>query len=310
MPLDVVTGAFSYTGRAIAEVLLADGRELRSLSRRAPEPADPLAGRVAVAPLQFADPEALGASLAGADTLYSTYWIRYERGGSTFERAVANGRVLFDAAARAGVRRIVLVSVAKPSESSPLPYFRGKAHLERALAESGVPYAILRPTLVFGRDDILLNDIAWALRRSPVFAVAGDGRYLVQPVALEDVARLAVELANGPAGRIADAAGRDRLTYEGLVRLVAAAVGRPARIVHVPDALVLAGAWAVGALHRDVLLTRDELTALRTGLLASDEPPLGLARVEDWLAEHGSELGRSYASEIARNFRPYRQWTA
>lgn len=189
MPLDVVTGAFSYTGRAIAEVLLADGRELRSLSRRAPEPADPLAGRVAVAPLQFADPEALGASLAGADTLYSTYWIRYERGGSTFERAVANGRVLFDAAARAGVRRIVLVSVAKPSESSPLPYFRGKAHLERALAESGVPYAILRPTLVFGRDDILLNDIAWALRRSPVFAVAGDGRYLVQPVALEDVAR-------------------------------------------------------------------------------------------------------------------------
>jgi uncharacterized protein YbjT (DUF2867 family) len=279
---------------------------VRSLSRRLPEPADPLAPKVDVEPLQFADRTRLRASLAGAETLYCTYWIRFEHGETTYERAVANSRTLFEAAAAAGVSRIVHVSVSNPGEDSPLPYFRGKADAERALEGVGVPFGVVRPTLVFGREDILLNNIAWLLRRSPLFAVAGDGRYCVQPVAIEDVAALALELADGPAGRVVDAAGPAVISYEQLVRLVAAAVGRPARIVHVPDAVVLAPAGLVGAVQRDVLLTREELAGLRSGLLVSAEEPRGRRRLGGWLAAEAPRLGRRYVSELARNFRPYR----
>jgi uncharacterized protein YbjT (DUF2867 family) len=304
--VDVVTGAFSYTGRSIAAALLARGGKVRSLSRRPPEPGDPLNGRVAVEPFQLGDRDRLHASLAGARTLYCTYWIRFERGETTYDRAVANSRTLFEVAGRVGVERIVLVSVTNPAESSPFPYFRGKARVERALAEVGVPFAVVRPTLVFGRDDILLNNIAWLLRRSPVFAVAGDGAYCVQPVAIEDVAAVALELADGPAGRVVDAAGPDVVTYEQLVRQVAAAVGRRPRIVHVPDAVVVVAARLVGAARRDVVLTREELAGLRAGLLVSAEEPRGRRRLGDWLAGEGPRLGRRYVSELGRNFRPYR----
>jgi uncharacterized protein YbjT (DUF2867 family) len=301
--LDVVTGACSYTGRAIAEALLERGRQVRSLSRRPPQPDDPLAGRVAVGELQFADEAALKMSLEGAQTLYNTYWIRFERGETTYERTVGNSRRLFAAAAAGGVERIVHVSVTNPSEGSRLPYFRGKARVEAALAELGVPAAVVRPTLVFGRDDILLSNIAWALRRSPVFAVAGDGRYRVQPVAVEDVARIAVGLE---AGETVDAAGPETFSFEELVRRIAAAIGRRARIVHVPDAVVLGAARAIGTVRRDVLLTREELAGLRASLLVSSEPPRGRRRLGDWLAAEGAGLGRRYVSELARNFRPYR----
>jgi uncharacterized protein YbjT (DUF2867 family) len=298
----VVTGAFSYTGRAIAAELLASGRKVRSLSRRLPERDDPLAQRVPWRPLQLADADALRDGLAGAETLYATYWIRFERGEATFDRAVANSRRLFEAAARAGVSRIVLVSVTNPSEGSELPYFRGKARVERALAAVGVEWAVVRPTLVFGRDDILLSNIAWALRRSPFFAVAGDGRYRVQPVSVEDVARIAVSLQPG---EIADAAGPETFSFVELVRLVASAIGRTPRLVHAPSAAVLAAARVVGALHRDVMLTREELTGLRASLLVSSQPPRGRDSLRAWLDRHGAGLGRRYVSELERNFRPY-----
>lgn len=153
--MDVVTGAFSFTGRAIAEELLRRGRPVRTLTRRT-HPRDPLAARIESAPLVFDDP----APLAGADTLYNTYWIRFPRGGATFEQAVEHTRALLRAAREAGVRRVVHISVTNPSEGSPLPYFHGKALCERAVAESGLSYAIVRPTLVFGAGDILLNNIA------------------------------------------------------------------------------------------------------------------------------------------------------
>jgi uncharacterized protein YbjT (DUF2867 family) len=298
--LDVVTGAFSYTGRHIAELLLERGRKVRTLTRE-PEPAHELAGRVDRRPLVFDG--TLEASLAGADTLYNTYWVRFERGQTTFARAVANTRALFDAARRAGVRRVVHVSVSNADARSPFPYFRGKAETEDALRESGLSYAIVRPTLVFGPNDILLGNIAWALRRLPVFLVAGDGRYEVQPVSVQDTARLCVDAGAADGDVVVDAAGPERLTYDELVRLIARATGARARIVHAPAALTLGVARVAGMLLRDVVITREELDALRAGLLVSNEPPRGIDRIGPWLEQHGGALGRSYTSELARNFR-------
>jgi NADH dehydrogenase len=298
--LDVVTGAFSYTGRHIAEELLARGRHVRTLTRR-PDPSHPLASRVETAPLAFDD--ALSESLEGADTLYNTYWVRFERGATTFERAVANTRALFAAAQRAGVRRVVHVSVASPSVDSQFPYFRGKAQTEEALRESGLSHAIVRPTLIFGPEDVLLSNIAWALRRLPLFLVAGDGRYEVQPVSARDTARICVDAGEREDDVVVDAAGPERLAFEALVELVARATGARARIRHAPPAVALAVARLAGLLLRDVVVTRDELDGLRAGLLVSHEPPRGTDRIGPWLEEHGSDLGRTYTSELARNFR-------
>lgn len=298
--LDVVTGAFSYTGRHIAEALLERGRRVRTLTRR-PDPSHRLATDVEVAPLAFDD--SLAESLRGADTLYTTYWVRFERGRTTFDGAVANIGLLLDAATRAGVRRVVHVSVANPDEHSPFPYFRGKARAEALVRGSGLSYAIARPTLVFGPEDILVNDIAWILRRMPLFLVPGDGRYEVQPVSVGDAARICVEAGGAHDDLVVDAAGPERFAFEPFVRLIAAAVRSRARIRTAPTALALAASRLLGLLVRDVVLTRDEVEALQAGLLVSDGPPLGRDRFEDWLAENASMLGRSYESELGRNFR-------
>jgi NADH dehydrogenase len=289
--LNAVTGVFSYTGRAIAEELLARGEAVRSLSRR-DAPDDPLRARVEVAPLAFD-----GASLAGARTLYNTYWIRFERGGATFDRAVANTIALFGAAGRAGVERIVHVSVSNPERARDLPYFAGKLRIEEWLAASGIPHAIVRPTLVFGPEDILVNNIAWILRRLPVFVVPS-GEYEVQPVSVGDVARICVEAVG-----TVDAAGPERLSFLELVEHVRGAVGSRARIVPGSPTLALALVRAASLALRDVVLTREELAGLRRSLLTSDEPPLGRDGFAAWVEQNGHVLGRRYVSELARNFR-------
>jgi uncharacterized protein YbjT (DUF2867 family) len=298
--LDVVTGAFSFTGRHIAERLLEQGRSVRTLTRRPPERGHPLADRVDAAPFRFDD--SLRESLRGADTFYNTYWVRFERRGTTFAGAVANTRLLVEAARAAGVRRVVHVSVANPDERSPFPYFRGKAQTEGVVRESGLSHAIVRPTVVYGPDDIVVNNIAWGFRHVPVFLVPGSGRYEVQPVSVEDVARIAVEAGEREDDVVLDAAGPERWTYEAFVRLIRTVVRGRARIAHAPFRAALAAAGVAGLLLRDVVVTREELEVLRAGLLVSHEPPLGRDRFDAWLAAHGPQLGRSYTSELRRNF--------
>jgi uncharacterized protein YbjT (DUF2867 family) len=294
--VNAVTGALSYTGRGIAQELLARGQVVRSLSRR-DDAEDPLRERIDLRPLRFDD--SLVDSLEGVDTLFNTYWIRFEHGGQTFDGAVANTILLFEAARRAGVRRVVHVSVSHADRAGDLPYFRGKHRIEEWLAAGELDWAIVRPTLVFGAHDILINNIAWALRRLPVFLVPESGA-LVQPVSLSDVARICVD---APSGQITDAAGPETIAFGGLVRLIADAVGSQARIVRAPLDASLAAVAIANRVLRDVVVTRDELAGLGRSLLATDTTPLGTDRISDWVAEHRGSLGRQYASELERNFR-------
>jgi len=298
-PLDVVTGAFSFTGRYVAEGLLARGRRVRTLTRQR-HPSHPLASKIEAAQLRFDD--SLVESLSGADTLYNTYWVRLERGQTTFARAVENTTRLVDAAGRAGVRRLVHISVANPSRASPFPYFRGKAETEEVVRESGLSYAIVRPTLVFGPGDILVNNIAWGLRHVPVFLVAGDGGYEVQPVSVRDTAAICIEAGAAHDDLVVDAAGPLRWSFEAFVRLIADAVGSRAWITHASPGVALATGRLAGLALRDVVLTSDELDALMTGLLVSAEPPRGRDRFDEWIAGNGRSVGRRYTSEVARNF--------
>ena len=220
----VVTGAFSYTGRYVSRRLLDDGVRVKTLTGH-PNRRDPFGGRVEAAPLDFSDPDGLYRSMQGAAVLYNTYWVRFERGRTTFDRAVENSSVLFEAAAKAGINRIVHVSVSNASSGSSLPYFRGKGRVEETLKGLGVPYAIIRPTLTFGRGDLLLNNMAWALRRFPFFPICGNGNYPVQPIYAGDLADQAVAAASQAGNSVSDAAGPETLSFEALLRLIASSMG-------------------------------------------------------------------------------------
>ena len=300
--LAVVTGAFSYTGRYVTRRLLDQGVRVRTLTR-SPDAEDPFGGQVEVAPLDFSDPDGLRRSMEGAGVFYNTYWVRYAHGRVTFDLAVENTGTLFEAAKNAGVGRIVHFSVTKPSSESALSYFRGKAKVEDMLVGLGVPYAIIRPTLVFGVGDLLLNNMAWALRRFPIFPVYGSGDYPVQPIYVEDLAIQAVEAGSRSESFVVDSAGPDTLSFEALLRLLASSMGVRARLVRTPPSVGLALTGLVGLLMHDMALTHNEVVGLMDGLLTSAETPTGTTRLSDWLSDNAGGLGRRYVSELRRNWR-------
>ncbi len=299
---DVVTGAFSYSGSHIAQRLLDAGRQVRTLTSH-PGRHHRLQGHVQTSAYRFDDPAALARSLEGTNTLYNTYWVRFDRGQTTFANAVEHSRMLFAAAHRAGVERIVHISITNPSIDSPLPYFRGKALVEYALAQTGTPYAIVRPTWLFGgQRDVLVNNIAWLLRRLPVFALPGSGAYPVQPVHVEDLARICVQAATADTDLVIDAAGPERLPFARLIALIQTAVDNHGPVIPLPPSLMAAAARALGLLLGDVVLTHDEITGLVSGLLVSQDPPLGQIPFSHWLEQHAASVGSSYANELRRHF--------
>lgn len=299
--LDAVTGAFSYSGQAIARRLLDTGRRVRTLTAHPERGGDQ--SEIEVRGLDFDDPAKLVAALEGVTTLYNTYWVRFAHDRVDHALAVENSRTLFRAARRAGVHKVVHVSILHPSTTSPYPYFQGKALVERSLAESGVPFAVLRPSVLFDERGVLLNNIAWLLRRLPLFAVGGAGGYRIRPIHLRDLATLALDAASWQTDRVVDAVGPDRPTFVELVEQIRAAVGSHAPILRVPAPALLLASRVLGMALHDVLLTADEYGSMAAGLADSDAPSTGSVALSTWLDQHGRDLGVRYANELDLHFR-------
>ena len=303
--VSVVTGAYGYTGKYIAERLLAMGERVINLTGH-PGRESPFGEHVKAFPFSFDDPGKLVDILRGASTLYNTYWVRFPHRGVTYEEAVQNTRILIQAAEDAGLHRIVHISITSASSDSPLPYFHGKGQVEEIVRDSHLSYAILRPSVIFGREDILINNIAWLLRRFPLFAIPGNGDYRLQPVYVEDVAEMAVISGQGEENTVVDAVGPEIHTFDELVRLIAQKVRSKARIIHIPPALAFFMARFLGYLVKDVMLTKDEVNGLMAGLLVSESTPEGKTRLSDWLERYRDTIGVSYASELKRHYRQIR----
>jgi len=297
--LHVVTGAFGYSGKYIAQRLLDAGHRVRTLTNSL-ERQNPFGDRIEAHPFHFDRPEKLVESLRGARVLYNTYWVRFNHADFKHAAAVENTLALFDAARKAGVERIVHVSITNPSEDSPLEYFSGKARLERALIESGISHAILRPAVLFGDEDILINNIAWSLRTFPVMMIFGNGQYRLQPIFVEDLARLAVEQGRETENRTIDAIGPETFAYRELVGTIGRIIGRRRLLIGVPPGIGYLACKFLGWMVGDVIITREEIKGLMAGLLYVDSPPAGETKLTDWAAEHAENLGRRYASELAR----------
>jgi len=295
-----VTGAFGYSGRYIAQHLLDAGHDVITLTN-SPQRDNPFGQAVAAIPFHFDEPARLTQSLSGVDALINTYWVRFDHPLFSIQQAVDNSKVLFQAAREAGIRRIVHISITNPDIHSDLPYFRGKAELELALQGLGVSHCILRPTVLFGKEDILINNIAWALRRLPVFGVFGAGDYQLQPIYVDDLALAAAQQATREgASEIVNAIGPETFTYRGLVEEIKRALGLRRLILSVPPWL---GYWCsklMGMVVGDVIITRDEMRGLMENRLYVDSPPLGTTRLSEWIKQHRETLGLTYTSEIAR----------
>ena len=297
-----VTGAFGYSGKYITKKLLIEGHEVITLTGN-PNRQDPFNGRVKAYPFNFDDPDRLVKTLQDVDTLINTYWVRFDYGDKTYQKAVSNSRVLFRSAREAGVDRLVHVSITNPSAQSPLPYFSGKAMLEEAIEQSGLSYAILRPTVIFGKEDILINNIAWFLRRFPVFPIPGDGEYKVQPIYVEDLAQLAVEAASKKEDEVVDAIGPETYTFNQLVSMLKSVVGSRTLLIKVPPSVAFLLSSIIGRFVGDVVLTREEVEGLMGDLLVTDSPPAGETKLSDWVRENRQTLGKRYSNELSRHYR-------
>lgn len=296
-----VTGAFGYSGKAITELLLARGDRVRTLTN-SPNRAHDFGDRVAVYSLAFDDPSLLAQTLRGCDVLVNTYWVRFNHRLFSFDQAVRNTQRLFGAARQAGVQRIVHTSILKPQAGHGLSYYEGKLQLERDLEATGVEHAILRPGVLFGRGDILVNNIAWVLRHLPFFGVFGDGNYALAPMHVEDFAATAIRAIDDEPGleRIIDCHGPETFAYGDLVRQIAAIIGVHRPVLRVSPQLGYIVSRLLNPFVKDVIITREEIEGLMRGLLWSDKPSLGTTRLTQWAQSHREALGRRYASEVGR----------
>lgn len=299
--IHVVTGALGYSGKYIAKRLLDAGHHVRTLTNSHNKP-NPFGDRIEVYPLDFNNPDKLVELLRGASVLYNTYWVRFNYKDFKHLMAVDNTLKLFRAAKEAGVKRIVHVSITNPSENSNLEYFRGKAMLERALIESGVSYAILRPAVLFGKEDILINNIAWVLRRFPVFCVFGDGSYRLQPIYVDDLAKLAVEHGKPSENTIINAIGPETFTYRGLVKTLGDIIGKRRPMISTPPSVCYVAGLMIGKIFGDIVITREEIIGLMADLLYADAPPAGETKLTDWARKNSAVIGKRYTSELSRRF--------
>ncbi|QIK62728.1 NAD(P)H-binding protein [Leucobacter viscericola] len=290
MAIDLVTGAGGNSGSYIAQRLLQNGRQVRTITRNPEAIADP----IEAFPYAFSDPDLLAAAFKGVDTFYNTYWERHPAAHGGHDIAVARSSALISAAAAAGVRRIVQVSVMHPALDSPYSYHRGKAEMEELVRSSGLSYAIVRPAVMFGGKEVLLNNIAWLLRRLHVFTVPGDGKYPIRPTHVEDVADLMVRLASSNEDGVHDAGGPETFEFGTLIRRIRDAIGVRAAVVNAPRGLVLPLTKSLRFLAPEAPVDAEELDSLIKGLVSCDGPAIGNRRYTDYLSQVSSDYGREY----------------
>ncbi|MCP4134158.1 MAG: NAD(P)H-binding protein [bacterium] len=297
--IHTVTGAFGYSGKYIAKRLLDKGYIVKTATNSYNRKND-FGNAIEAFPFNFKNPGELARNLEGTTVLYNTYWIRFNHTKFSHSEAVDNTQILFEAAKKAGVERIVHVSITNPSEGSDLEYFNSKAYLEKELIHSGISYTILRPAVLFGFEDILMNNIAWLLRRFPLFGVFGKGDYRIQPVYVDDLAKLAVEYGTKEENSIIDAIGPETFTFKELVKAIGSAIDADRPIINMPPKLVLFIGWLMGKAFGDKIITGPEIKGLMEEYLYVESPPTGTTRFSDWIKEHSETLGAVYSNEVSR----------
>ncbi len=295
----MVTGAYGFTGKYIARLLLKEGVPVATITN-SPTRKNDFGSKLEAVKFNFDDHEKLVQSLRNVSILYNTYWVRFNHRNFTHQDAVENTLKLFAAAKEAGVAKVVHTSITNPSSESNLEYFKGKAILEKALIESGMSYSILRPAVIFGDEDILINNIAWLLRKMPIFPIFGYGSYRIQPIYVQDFAKLAIEEGEKTENTIVNAVGPETYSYRSLVEKIGDIIGVSKPIIRVTPKIGHMVGSIVGKVVKDVIITKEEIKGLMADLLCVDSPPTGNTKLSEWALLNKNSLGHKYSSELAR----------
>ena len=153
-------------------------------------------------------------------------------------------------------------------------------------------------------EDILLNNIAWTLHRFPMVFLPGRGEYGIQPVFVQDLAELAVQMGEQQKNVEIDAVGPEVYSYAMLVKTIRGKNDARCAVLPMPDSITYLAGKALGMMLGDIVLTRDEIKGLSRGLLVSRSgaPPNCPTKLSEWLDRQGDELGRSCANEVKRHY--------
>lgn len=277
-----LTGGTGFVGRAVVRQLVSNGHQVQLLVRpkHRAGPATPAAGPAVVVregdPL---DPASLAPLLRGQDAVIHLVGIISECGCQTFEHVhVGLTRGVLEAARRAGVPRWIHMSALGTRPGAASRYHQTKWAAEELVRASGLAWTIFRPSLIYGPEDLFTNLLA-RLAISPVVPVMGSGQGLLQPIAVDRVARAFAGALECPAsvGRVYDLAGPERLTFNQVLDIILAATGRRRLKLHVPLPFARALAAVLEAafpalLRRPPPLNRDQLLMLQEDNIGDPAP--------------------------------------
>lgn len=244
----VVAGGTGFIGREVVAHLLEarqPGDEI-VITTRNPDGPDPWRGRLTQIQAFAGDPLSMGRAFTGADVVvqaiqFPNHPVEDPSRGRTYLEVDGHGTaVAVRAARRVGVRRFVYVSGAGAGQGRPQPWFRAKDHAESAVRESGLEYAILRPSWVYGPRDRSMSRFVFFCRHLPVVPVIGNGRTRVHPVYVEDLARCLSECVRREDVKATtlDVGGPEHLTMDQILRTLQAILGRRRPLLHQPAALM------------------------------------------------------------------------
>jgi NADH dehydrogenase len=286
MALGLVTvfGGSGFLGRYLVQRLAADGARVR-VAVRDPEAAafcKPMGDVGQVVPVQanLRHPASVERAVAGADAVVISVGVLYESGPQSFAAVHVNGPArVAQAAAAAGVRRLLHVSAIGADPESPSKYGRSKAAGEVRVRDAFPGASIVRPSIVFGPEDDFFNRFANMARYAPVLPLLGGGATRFQPVYVGDVAQaMAVMLQDDRwAGETAELGGPRVYSFRQLMQLICEVTGRRRWLVPVPFELMQPFA-AVASLLPVPPITMDQLAMLKRDNVAAEGAP-GLAEL-------------------------------
>lgn len=311
----VLVGGSGFVGRAIANRLAAAGVSVLVPTRRRSRTGHILLlPNVEVVEADVHDPDTLARLFAGADAVVSLVGVLHSRSGEPYGPDFARAHVelpkkIVAACRGAGVKRLVHVSALGASGDGPSEYQRSKAAGEAAIRSTGadLDWVILRPSVIFGRDDRFLNMFADLAAVFPVLPLAGASTRF-QPVHVEDVAEVVWRSLTSPeaAGQTYELAGPAVYTLRQLVEYVSDLVGKPRPVIALPEGLAMLQARLM-ELAPQPLMSRDNVRSMRVDNVATGDPlPFGLvptaveAVVPTWL---GTEAMRAHYYPFRRHAR-------
>ncbi|HEV2107395.1 MAG TPA: NAD(P)H-binding protein [Thermomicrobiales bacterium] len=235
-----VTGGTGFVGGNIREALR--GRPLRLLVRDKVKAAAEAEAGIELVEGDVTRPESLRGAMDGCSAVVHLVAIISEEGGATFDGVIHHGTVnVLEEASRAGIGRFIQMSALGARDDTRFPYLQAKWRAEQAVQASGIPWTIFRPSVIFGPGDEFINQLASVVRKFPIIPVVGDGQSTFMPVAVKEVAAAFRRALDDPATirQIYELGGGKVYTYEAMLNVIAAKLGKRKPKVHVPVSLMM-----------------------------------------------------------------------